>query len=698
VAVSGLAARPDRIAPLAGTRPLARGRAGEALLVLAGAGLIVALAVLGDTAHGAGDNTLGQAIACAAGGGALTAAALARRAGAPAGALAGAAFALFVGLAGLSTAWSVEPSDTWLATNGALANLGIFAAGLGLAWIAPRRWETVLAAVGLACAGLAAYGLASKSFPVRLHAETEPARLSDPIGYWNAFGLVAALGLVPALWAGARRTGPAAVRVAAPAALGVLMTALMLSLSRGALIAGAIGVLSWLAIAPRRLRSVGLLAGAAASAGAVSLWAFSRDSLTTDQGVLGSVPTPHQIGQRVYDGHRLALLLAAMVVVLLAFGLLLERAGPVLGEGARRRRVERATVTLLGLLALGGLVAVLASHGGPSGTYHDITARLGGSGSAPAVNSPRRLASVSSARSKYWTESRRLLADAPLSGKGYGAFGTARKLERRDSRLGVGHAHGQLFEAAAGLGVPGLALGVAFILAWLLAARRTLGLTAAERRSAFTPERIGLTALAAVAVTFGAHSLIDWTWSIPATATIGLLCAGFVAGRGAFGTPQADRSWRPSAARVLAAGVAVVAALGALWSSWSPWRSQVHDDRALAALSHDDIARALSETRRARDANPLALEPLFTRSVVQQAAGDDAAAMATLREATRLQPDNPRPWLEIGLAQTDARKARIYFLRAHRLDPKNGELNGRIGFLNSHLGPPSGAGRSPDSL
>ncbi len=40
-------------------------------------------------------------------------------------------------------------------------------------------------------------------------------------------------------------------------------------------------------------------------------------------------------------------------------------------------------------------------------------------------------------------------------------------------------------------------------------------------------------ALALVAVVFGVHSALDWTWFVPAVAITGLFCAGWVAGRGA---------------------------------------------------------------------------------------------------------------------------------------------------------------------
>ena len=98
--------------------------------------------------------------------------------------------------------------------------------------------------------------------------------------------------------------------------------------------------------------------------------------------------------------------------------------------------------------------------------------------------------------------------------------------------LDVRHAHGYVVQTLADLGAVGLAVSLALLAAFLAAAGRTTGLCGPARRTAQTPERIGLLTLLSVVVVFGVHSLVDWTWFVPGTAMLALLCAGWVAGRG----------------------------------------------------------------------------------------------------------------------------------------------------------------------
>ena len=79
-----------------------------------------------------------------------------------------------------------------------------------------------------------------------------------------------------------------------------------------------------------------------------------------------------------------------------------------------------------------------------------------------------------------------------------------------------------------------------------------------------------------IAVAFGVHSTIDWTWFIPGAAVPALLCAGWVAGRGPLASGPASGA-RPGALGGLRIGAAIAlgaAALIAGWIVWQPLRSQ----------------------------------------------------------------------------------------------------------------------------
>ena len=133
---------------------------------------------------------------------------------------------------------------------------------------------------------------------------------------------MAALGVPPMLWLAARRTGHAAANALAWPAIGLLLVAMMLSYSRGALVALLVGVGLWFLIVPLRLRATVALAAGVLGAAPVVAWAFSQDGLTTDRA---------PIAARVDAGHEFGALLVLMVSVLLAAGLarpLRRRAAP----------------------------------------------------------------------------------------------------------------------------------------------------------------------------------------------------------------------------------------------------------------------------------------------------------------------------------------------------------------------------------
>jgi len=105
---------------------------------------------------------------------------------------------LFVVLAvvtGLSVTWAVQPHDAWLEFNRTLAYLATFGAGVALARMLPGRWGALVGATLVAATLVSLYAVATKVFPATLNPGEVEARLREPFGYWNAVGLIAALGL-----------------------------------------------------------------------------------------------------------------------------------------------------------------------------------------------------------------------------------------------------------------------------------------------------------------------------------------------------------------------------------------------------------------------------------------------------------------------------------------------------------------------
>ena len=121
---------------------------------------------------------------------------------------------------------------------------------------------------------------------------------------------------------------------------------------------------------------------------------------------------------------------------------------------------------------------------------------------------------------------------------GADGYATARRPIQPD-RLRVSHAHGYVPQTLADLGLIGMGINVALLIAWFGAAARATGVRPRRRWGAWlmtlarardtrvrrelrprrpvTPERIGLITLATTAIAFGVHSAVDWTWFVPGT-------------------------------------------------------------------------------------------------------------------------------------------------------------------------------------
>ncbi|HEX4837467.1 MAG TPA: O-antigen ligase family protein, partial [Solirubrobacteraceae bacterium] len=604
----------------------------------------------------------------------------------------------FTALTGLSVVWSVAPDASWQDAGRMLAYGGVFAAAVALVWIAPGGWRGLLGGIVLAAVVVCGYALLTKVLPDRLDVTDTYARLQEPYGYWNAIGLTAAMGAVGCLWLGARRAGHALLNALAYPAMGLMIVTLMLAYSRGALAALAVGVTAWLCLVPLRLRGARVLIAGALGAAPVVAWDFTRHALSSDGAALAA---------RTTAGRQLGVLLAAMLIVLTLAGIAIGFFGDRRAPRAARRRAAGVTLGALLVLAVFALGAGLAaSKRGVTGTIsHDLSSLTDPNAAVPK-NTPGRLTAIGSVRARYWNEALEIFKAHPALGAGAAGYETAR-LRYRSVPIDVRQAHGYVVQTLADLGIVGLALTLALLATWMAAAGRAthpfnrrwtarrsppaVGWRAAP--AAYTPERIGMLTMLCIVVVFGVHSFADWTWYVPGNACVGLLCAGWLAGRGplragnraapagtlAAAAAAADseaaqattavgfsenpatgsRSHGRSSARLLPAateldpvrvGMAVAVVAGALlaaWTEWQPQRSVDASEQALALLERNPVA-ALSAAQAAVDRDPLSASALFRLSAIQHATGQSVLARATLQKAVRLQPSNPETWLTLG--------------------------------------------------
>jgi hypothetical protein len=365
------------------------------------------------------------------------------------------------------------------------------------AWLR-EAWVRALVEPGLALGAVVVvgYGMSERFLPgvIQLsHSTLAFGRLEQPLTYWNAMGLLAAIGLVLCARLAGSAGRPVAVRAAAAAAAPLLGGAVFLTLSRGAFAAAAAGLLVLLALGRERgqPRAVALAAGAAGLAVALAAALQGLD----------------RVGPAASRSSG-AVLLAA--TVLLGLGAALLQARLAGGElDAAQRPAESQRRWRLVSVAMIGLVVVLALVGAsrPDRGAAELRSR---------PQSAERLRSLESDRYRYWDVAFKSFTAHPLKGVGTAGFRVEWAREEGGANE-VRDAHSLYIETAAELGL----VGIVF-LAMLLA-----GLVASARRALARDLTASLGPVAVLA-TWALHAGIDWDWEMPAVTLPALACAGLV--------------------------------------------------------------------------------------------------------------------------------------------------------------------------
>ena len=442
-------------------------------------------------------------------------------------------FALLALLTAASVLWSIVPELTYVEAGRTFAYVAVFAAAVAGARLAPRAAPQILLGLLIAAIVPVMYALASRVWPAALAENEVSNRLGQPFDYWNAVGCVAAIAVPICLWLGSRRTGNPILRVLAYPAMGVSVVAILLTQSRGAAAAAAVGALAWFVLVPLRLRSLPVLLLPGGAGAAVSAWALSKDPFTKAFQPLSA--------KEAVAGDFGALVLL-MLVLLILFGAAVEAGAERRAPSARlRRRIGIAAVTVACLVPLAAFTSVAFSERGIGDRIDELTSETQVS---PGEGGGRVFA-ASSSRGKYWREAFRVFDDRPFEGVGAGAFEKARLRHRTDASV-TQHAHGWIPQTMADLGLIGLTVTTLLFLAWVLAALSATGLVprrllrgggdaAPPPRRDWDADRIALVTLALVPLVYGIQSLLDWTWFIQEPTVMALIPAGYLAGLGPLG-------------------------------------------------------------------------------------------------------------------------------------------------------------------
>ena len=542
-----------------------------------------------------------------------------------------------VAWSGISVVWSIEPDRSWAYLNRGLVYFALLAFGL---WLGPlvREWAYVLAGV---LALPLAWALLGKGFPA-LGASGRIGRLSSPIGYWNALGLLFAMALPLALWLAARREHPNWLRSAGVVYVYALVVGLLMTYSRGGVLAAGVAAALWIAFGSPRIESAAaLLLGGGGGLG-VAVWAFTRPGLSSDN-------QPDAV--RVHDGAWFAVVfvLGAIAVAALAYlGSLAEERRPL--TDARRRLVERLALGVLVAVVAVGVVALVV-EAKPEGWFRDFTAQPT---NAALQSGPQHLVNASStSRWGWWKEAWRAWEEQPLRGTGAGTFELTHRLLRTNTIV-VTEPHNVPLQFLTETGLVG------FVLLLLGVGASAVGVVK-RLLAGFDPPAV---ALAVLCVAYVLHTLVDFDWDFVAVTAPFLLSLGALLGGPAV-RDEPRIVWSP-----LPAAVAAAFALSLL----TPWFAQRVTDSAQVAIYDGRPLQAYRDGRNARSLNPLALDPLLVQGAALEQLGDYQGARSLYIDAVGLQPLNWRAWFELGrfeVGQRDWPRALPALRRAVELDPQN---------------------------
>lgn len=530
---------------------------------------------------------------------------------------------LFVIWTLLSSRWSDAPARALVEYDRALLYfLGFVLVGaLGRA-DGRLRWMIRVIAAGavLVCCCALFTRLLPETWPV---APSPGGRFSYPLTYWNALGLLSALGLVLcfALTCDDRESRDG--RVLAAAALPVLAVTLLLTFSRGAFAVAIIGLLTLAVVGRPRVIVSGLLVAVP------TVWPAMAAGYAADRLATENPTTPAAVAQ---GGHVALIMLVCVLAAGAGRAALLwldpHVASLVMRLGRARPRV-RWGATAAGVLAAAGLALALSLQSTAGREYERFV-----DGSPVDVIGdlrPRLTRSGDNGRLELWRIALAGFHERPLHGTGAGTYPLQWDLRRREMAE-IEDAHSLYAEVLGELGIVGLLL-VATALMTILG-----GCLALARG----PDRALGGAAFAAGLMWVVHAGTEWDWEMPAI-SFWLFALGGAALAARTDRPRVGRS-RSVAVRRLGRVAAVVGCLVLLVVPLRLYGSE-------HALRESRHAFAAGDCRRASDR-----------------AGDATAWLAT----------RPEPHLVTGycaLRRGQAQPAMRAFADALERDPRNWETH-----------------------
>jgi O-antigen ligase/polysaccharide polymerase Wzy-like membrane protein len=518
------------------------------------------------------------------------------------------------------------------ASGEALRTLTYFATVLAvLTALWSRRVVAISAGIVAGVSLVALYALATRLLPDRLGGFDPVAayRLAEPLGYWNALGILAVIGLLLALGLSTAGSAPAALPIP------VLATTVFFTYSRGALLAGLVGFAAFTLLTQRRAGFVTKSLLLVLPAVAAVAFASQADALTTRRAA---------IADAIAQGHRLAVVLAVLSAASVGVALATNRVT------ARIRLPRIATVSAGIAYALAAVVvaiALLIRTGGPVDAFSAAPPRH------ETQLNQRFLTFSGTYRAELWTEAIGQFERHPLIGSGAGTF-EAQWLEHRPIPHKVRDAHSLYLETLGELGIVGLALLLTALLVPAYGALKA-------RRRPLVPAAFG------AYVAYLVHAGLDWDWEMPAvTLTALFLGAALVVAARDPNTVPRLLSPRARAGALAITLASMVAAFVGLVGNMALSQS------ARAARAGDWVS-SVDYARRAETWAPWSAEPYRHLGDAELALAQPSRARASYKEALLKAPNDWSLWFDLARAST-GRQQREALGRAAALNPLSPEV------------------------
>jgi O-antigen ligase len=566
--------------------------------------------------------------------------------------LAAVALGLFALWTLLSGRWSHASSRALFESDRALLYL-LALVLFGSLGRGPARLRWMLRGVALAAVVVCVSSLITRVLPGvwPLDYGSITTRLSYPVTYWNGLGLLAALGIILCFGITSDLRESRVARILAAAAIPALASTLLLTLSRGGILAAVLGLVVFAVVGHPRALACGLLASGPATVIAL-VCTYRADLLVSE----------NPLTQAARDqGRNVAILVGLCVLAAALIRAVLWRVDERMLQTPVSARARRW------MLTAGGVALVLALAGGAVAVdlprQYDRFLDRGGRLDAALPNDARdRLSDPSNdGRLQHYRVSLDEFERSPLHGSGAGTFELSWAQHRPEPGL-VHDGHSLYLEVLGELGLVGLVLIVTAIVAILAGiARRVRGGGA---------DRILYATLFAAALTWAGAAGIDWHWEMPVV-TLWFFALGGAALARTGDRDEPDRGPGPR----MPARIAMAAACCALALAM-PVRVAISQDRVSTALDAfvtgrcGDATSAAHDSLRAVGGRPQPYEILAYCALVD---GDEGLAVSRMASAVRRDPSN---WaLRYGLARTralagrDPRGAAGEALRLNPLEP-----------------------------